>query len=67
MHVIDEGGRIYRGGDAYVFLQKAFKRPFSAMLGMQPIKALVDLAYWIVSNNRPTFAKVLYKKEKWAE
>ena len=65
MHVIDEQGKVYRGGEAYVYLMRAFKRPFSGFIGIQPIKALVSFAYWIVSNNRPTFAKFLYKKEVW--
>ena len=67
MHVIDEEGTVYRGGDAYVFLQSAFKRPFSGLLGVQPFKTLVDLAYSVVSNNRPLFARFLYAKEKWTK
>ena len=67
MHAIDEQGNVYRGGDAYVFLQRVFNRPFSGLMGMQPIKALVDLAYRVVSSHRPFFARFLYTKEKWAE
>ena len=67
MHVIDEAGNIYRGGDAYIFLNRAFNRPFSALLKFHPFKALVDIAYWIVSNNRTTFAHFLYAKEKWVD
>jgi hypothetical protein len=64
MHVIDESGRVYRGADAYVFLQRAFKRPFSGLLPF--FKWLVVFAYWLVSNNRSFFARLLYTKEKWA-
>jgi hypothetical protein len=66
MHVIDESGRVYRGADAYIFLQRAYKRPLSGLLGAIPFKWLVTLAYWLVSNNRPFFARFLYTKEKWA-
>ena len=66
MHAIDEGGTVYRGGDAYVFLQRAFKRPLSGLMGVQPIKALLDLAYSVVSSHRPFFARFLYSKEKWS-
>lgn len=65
--MIDEEGRIYRGGDAFVYLRKAFGMPLAGLMGMQPVKALVDLAYWIVSNNRSTFANLLYTKEVWSE
>jgi predicted DCC family thiol-disulfide oxidoreductase YuxK len=67
MHVIDEGGRIYRGGDAFVFLRRAFGKPLAGVLGVQPFKAIVDFAYWIVSNNRGFFAPFLYAKERWTE
>lgn len=65
MHAIDEQGTVYRGGDAYVFLQRAFKRPFSGLLGVQPFKVLVNLSYSVVSSHRPFFARFLYTKEKW--
>jgi predicted DCC family thiol-disulfide oxidoreductase YuxK len=66
MHVIDEAGRVYRGADAFIFLRRAFRQRLSGVMGVPPFKWLVVFAYWLVSNNRPFFAKFLYRKEKWA-
>ncbi|MDQ2985281.1 MAG: DUF393 domain-containing protein [Armatimonadota bacterium] len=65
MHVVDEEGRVYRGGDAFVFIRRALQKPLGGIMGIQPFKSLVDLSYWIVSNNRDKFAPYLYAKEKW--
>ena len=62
--MIDESGQVYRGADAYIFLQRAFNRPFSGLLPF--FRCLVVFAYWLVSNNRPFFARFMYTKEKWA-
>jgi len=67
MHVVDELGTVYRGGDAFVYLLRAFEKPLSGIMGWQPFKALVDVAYYIVSRNRDHFARVLYTKEVWTD
>jgi predicted DCC family thiol-disulfide oxidoreductase YuxK len=67
MHVVDEAGNVYRGGDAFVYLRRAFQTPLSGIMGWQPFKVLVDAAYYIVSTNRDKFARFLYTKEVWTD
>jgi len=67
VHVVDETGKIYRGGDAFVYLRRAFRKPLSGIMGWQPFKAIVDAAYYIVSSNRDKFARFLYANEVWTD
>lgn len=65
LHVIDEEGVVRRGGDAFVYLRRAFGKPLAGVLAVQPVKALVDVFYLLVSRNREFFARFLYTKETW--
>lgn len=67
MQVVDETGKVYRGGDAFVYLRRAFQKPLSGIMGWLPFKVLVDVAYYIVSSNRDKFARFLYTKEVWSD
>lgn len=65
VHVVTRDGRILRGGKATLFILSNIGFAWIARpLMLPPFIWLVEIAYRIVSTNRPFFARFLFTKEE---
>ena len=65
IHVIDPAGELTRGGRAALVLLGIIGWPRLAwLLHLPPFIWLVELAYFIVSRNRPFFARFTFRPKR---
>ena len=63
VHVVTPDGRVFRGGRASLRVLGVLGwRRTSAILAMPPLVWLVEIGYRIVADNRPFFARFLFRK-----
>lgn len=64
MHVVTSGGKVLKGGRGGLFiLQHTGGGIVARLLMVPPFVWMADFAYWIVSSNRPFFARFMFRKE----
>ena len=65
VHVVTPDGRVLRAGRAALYLLGVAGWPrITWLLGFPPLVWLVEIAYWIVANNRPFFGRFLLTHEQ---
>jgi len=64
IHVLKPNGTLLRAGRASLFILEQIGWGWVARLPMlPPFLWAVELGYWIVSHNRPFFARLLFRGE----
>lgn len=64
VHVLTADGRVLRAGRASLYVLGGIGFGWLAKpLSLPPLVWLVELGYWIISRNRPFFARLLFTKE----
>jgi predicted DCC family thiol-disulfide oxidoreductase YuxK len=62
VHVLTREGAVLRAGRASLYvLRRIGYRKTSAVLGVPPLRWLVELGYWIVARNRRLFSKIFFR------
>jgi len=64
MHVVTADAQTLRAGRAALHVLAVIGHPrLASLLALPPLLLLVELAYQLVANNRPFFARVFFTKE----